>query len=378
MRREGVPFSPRGSAFAVDPGASGRPESLLAAWVEEHGGRARVVVTNSRDRGRTWSTPVPVPAAAGEQSEPTLAVNRSGVVAVTWLDTRDVRAAGRYNVWTAVSTDGAGTFSPAVRVSTRPTSPTSAGEARGLTLLELRPADHTLWPGGSVASRFPTGGDHFGLAAAPDGSFHAAWIDSRTGSFQVWTARIEVGAAVPVAPATEALPVRGVTLRADRVVRDSTGSATAWVRIQNTSPDTLFGPIRGEWSAGLPNRGGGRSASEPGDVQVIDYGPALGDFTFLPPGGVSAARPWQLGTNERAPVTARVVRCQALRRTGYRGAGSEAGMRCDDEARGVPIDRVPCGVERVRVERGEALIEEQQIRMLEQRARNEDAMPFSL
>ncbi len=37
-----------------------------------------------------------------------------------------------------------------------------------------------------------TGGDTAGLAASPDGRFHALWIDNRTGIQQVWTAPITV------------------------------------------------------------------------------------------------------------------------------------------------------------------------------------------
>jgi hypothetical protein len=37
-----------------------------------------------------------------------------------------------------------------------------------------------------------TGGDTAGLAASADGTFHALWIDNRTGVQQAWTAAITV------------------------------------------------------------------------------------------------------------------------------------------------------------------------------------------
>lgn len=43
-----------------------------------------------------------------------------------------------------------------------------------------------------VAERFEAGGDYYGLAARPGGSFRAVWADSRTGVFQLWTDRLEV------------------------------------------------------------------------------------------------------------------------------------------------------------------------------------------
>ena len=48
--------------------------------------------------------------------------------------------------------------------------------------------------GGSfdVGQRWPAGGDYFGLAVSPDGTFHVLWSDSRTGVFQLRTALIEV------------------------------------------------------------------------------------------------------------------------------------------------------------------------------------------
>lgn len=45
-----------------------------------------------------------------------------------------------------------------------------------------------------VAGRWPAGGDYFGLAAHPDGSFRALWSDSRSGVLQLWTAWIDVRA----------------------------------------------------------------------------------------------------------------------------------------------------------------------------------------
>ncbi len=82
------------------------------------------------------------------------------------------------------SRDGGATFLPAVRVSTETSCPSAPGNGR-------------------VAESWAAGGDYGSLAAAPDGSFHVVWADSRGGHFQLRHAafRFEPAAAQGIAPA---------------------------------------------------------------------------------------------------------------------------------------------------------------------------------
>src|SRR5262249_23274798 len=112
---------------------------------------------------------------------PTIAVNKDGVIAVSWYDRRGMPKsqlvpmevegvkgtaykleADGWNVRLRVSLDGGETGLPSVHVNEQP----SHGD------IEV--------------------GDPAGLAAAADGRFHAAWIDNRTGKHQLWTAAIEL------------------------------------------------------------------------------------------------------------------------------------------------------------------------------------------
>jgi hypothetical protein len=99
---------------------------------------------------------------------PCIAVNKAGVVAVTWYDRRGLPPAGGggatkgWNLRMRVSPDGGATWAPSVQVTSKP----STGELTGW---------HTA-----------------GLTADAAGAFHPAWIDDRTGKPQLWTARVTV------------------------------------------------------------------------------------------------------------------------------------------------------------------------------------------
>jgi hypothetical protein len=119
----------------------------------------RVQVSTSRDEGRTWSPPVRVakPTTPGDEFFPWLSVSHSGTVGVTWLDRRDDLANLRYAEYEAFSDDGGSSFGANLRVATRSSDPNNDGF------------------GGFFM------GDYTGNAWGPDGSFVAAWMDTRNG-----------------------------------------------------------------------------------------------------------------------------------------------------------------------------------------------------
>jgi hypothetical protein len=75
----------------------------------------------------------------------------------------------------AASTDGGETFTPPQAVSRAVSSPNRA---------ELEKLDY-------LKTRY-RGGDYFGLAAASDSVFHAAWADARDGLFRIFHAPIRI------------------------------------------------------------------------------------------------------------------------------------------------------------------------------------------
>jgi hypothetical protein len=173
--------------LAADPGSQSFDGRVYCVWADGNSDLAeRIFFSSSSDDGETWTDAIVVSeqpmevAGSGEQMAfiPSIAVNLSGVVAVSWYDRRGLlpgrhvpiegkqdyftTEAPGWNVRLRASLDGGRTWLPSVQVNEEP----GHGEA-------------------SV-------GHAAGLAASPDGRFHAAWVDNRTGRRHLWTAAIEV------------------------------------------------------------------------------------------------------------------------------------------------------------------------------------------
>ena len=163
-------------SLAVDTSATPTRDRLYLICANRE--RNAVYVHHSAERGERWSEPVRVDRAAGDvvfRRTPSIAVNKDGVLGVTWYERRKEAGKECQHVYFTASLDGGKTFRPEVRVSAAPSCP------------------DTPRNGGS-ARRWPAGGDYSGLAAAADGAFHVLWADSRNGIYQLWTARVEVKA----------------------------------------------------------------------------------------------------------------------------------------------------------------------------------------
>jgi hypothetical protein len=167
----GPPPGFRLSALAADPSSGPLRDRLYFACRAKGGGGS--VVASSSDRGERWTAPVALPATPGgsdaEERIPAIAVNRDGVVAAAWIDARS--SPGHMceeSVFITASIDGGATWLPAVRVSSTPAC-----------------ADGTRVDNS-------TGGDYFGLAGAPDGSFRLLWSEMRDGASDLVTATATV------------------------------------------------------------------------------------------------------------------------------------------------------------------------------------------
>lgn len=139
---------------------------------------SHIYLLHSSDRGETWSDPTVVNRGPGPVHNPVIAINRRGVVAVSWYDARDDPRSYRdsfrcQRVFFAASLDGGTTFLPDVKVSSAENCPDT-------------PAN------GEAGTRWKAGGDYHGLAAAADGQFHLLWADSREGIYQLRTAHVEI------------------------------------------------------------------------------------------------------------------------------------------------------------------------------------------
>lgn len=166
-----VPEGPNTAfAFVI---AADDGKNLYVAWEDNGHGRTQVLFSASSDGGSTWSHALNITAnetANGGGFNPSIAVNRSGMVGVLWYDKRDHPNDLGWGVRFAASFDHGKTFLPSVRVSEK---------------------DATPGPRLAQEGRFSAnGGDTSGLDTEPDGTFRAAWIDNRTGVPQIWTTRI--------------------------------------------------------------------------------------------------------------------------------------------------------------------------------------------
>jgi hypothetical protein len=324
------------ATFAADVRSARYRDRVYAAFPDMRwaGGTPRIAVVWSFDRGASWSVPTMVDAAApasASQFLPAIAVNDSGVVGVMWLDTRASAADDAYDVFYSTSLDGGKTFLPAVRVSSETSRPAGPGNLRpGLGRLRYS-GDTLIMDFLSGYSRWRDVGDYIGLTADAKGVFHPVWPDSRNGTFQLQTARIELLRGAPSSAAA-----MDTTTRPVGVVLDPT-RFDAWmrelvvpVRIRNTTADTLFPPVVATLtSVGdtmLVRSGYMRSEdvvtilnatnAEPGAGASFDFSDALGTLGLLAPGAVSGAVDFRLrvatpaasGLRWRMVVSARVRR----------------------------------------------------------------------
>jgi hypothetical protein len=181
--------------LAADASAGGSRDRLYflcngkASGVTPMPDYERVMLWSSGDRGEHWSEAVTVAGGTGRSyvRNAMIAVNRDGVVGVSWYDGRNERNRTKQifqclDLYFAASFDGGRTFAPETRVS----SASSCGDA---------PAN------GSAKYRWPAGGDYHGLVARDDGAFQVLWADSRDGRYRLRTAILEPSGAVNV-PAT--------------------------------------------------------------------------------------------------------------------------------------------------------------------------------
>jgi hypothetical protein len=180
--------------LAIDASGGRFRDRLYVAWPDRRTGRSRILFSWSSDEGRTWAPPGVIDdGPAGDRTDsfmPQVAVNRDGVVGVTWYDRRDRPDNLGWHVRFAASLDGGLTFGESVKVSEHGAS-FPPGTSRALRPMPDRPTEWEQVEAGRNSFRF-MGGDTAGLAADAAGLFHAVWVDNHTGVPQVWTAAVTV------------------------------------------------------------------------------------------------------------------------------------------------------------------------------------------
>lgn len=290
--------------FAIDNRSDNFRDRLYATWTDFRSGEPRVVVTRSADRGNTWSEPKAVAAGptGSYQFQPAIAVGDSGVVALTFFDTRGQPDRDTYHQYVTASLDGGLTWLEPVRVSTTSSHRYAAGNMTYTPLAWRTRPDSMRITFLSPASRWGNGGDYMGLAADRNGVFHPFWTDSRYGSFQVMTAAVRVvngPAGATPAPATREEDVTpSVAVLFDPARYDgTTHTASLFIRLSNTGTRPLYGPLElvvRSFGSGLgeelrdlaPTLLNADNGAE-GDGAIFRFDDALGSDGVLEPGEVS-------------------------------------------------------------------------------------------
>ncbi|MDP9348501.1 MAG: glycoside hydrolase [Gemmatimonadota bacterium] len=175
-------FASRGPALAMDRSGGETKGRIYAVWAGMVGdGDNRL--SFSDNGGATWSKPVRVTTGAKDRypTRMQIAVNPRGIVGLSWKEQRPEVGTDCFQLYFTASLDHGRTFLEPVPVA--PVA--SCGSAPG-NAIPFNAGDRT------VGRRWRSGGDYDGLVAMPDGNFRALWTDSRTGSFQIWTAPITV------------------------------------------------------------------------------------------------------------------------------------------------------------------------------------------
>jgi len=190
--------------LATDRSSSYFGSRVYATWADMRSGRLRIYVSHSDDKGATWSPPQAVDdggfwndlARGPDNVAPVIAVNNHGVVGVSWQDRRDNPDDRGYFVRFSASLDGGESWLPSVRVSEVPNVPYAETAAFNQTTA-TKPAKSGDPIGVQVTDNpWLTQGHTAGLAADRAGGFHPLWVDDRTGSDQIYTARVSVNGAV--------------------------------------------------------------------------------------------------------------------------------------------------------------------------------------
>ncbi|MEO8430651.1 MAG: sialidase family protein [Acidobacteriota bacterium] len=319
--------------FAADADSTKYRDRIYFVWEDSRLGSYRIHFTYSKDRGKTWSALRAIDDGipkTSQQFQPAIAVNKDGVVGVTWFDTRNSKDNKHFEEYFAASVDGGDTFLPPVLVSSAPSDPGGRGNSQIAPLMFKGEPDSISMSFLSAASRWGSGGDYMGLAADREGAFHPLWTDARSGTFQLYTSAIrvvvpadrtaakgggedeeEAAAKKPSGGDAAAAPARVETRIDDKVefifdptrFEPTTKQVEIPMRLKNTSGKPIYPPIRLEiLGYGFPkyeseddkkrNAENAPSAlnadnGKPKEGAVYDFKGALGTAEALEPGAVT-------------------------------------------------------------------------------------------
>jgi hypothetical protein len=243
--------------LAADPGSKTFKDRLYVVYPEIVSDRIQIQLSYSSDKGKTWSKVTTInddrsPEKGGKGPDhllPSVAVNKDGVVLVTWYDRRDAKDNLGWRLRASASLDGGETFSASVPVTDFVNSypQTIPWDLRGGASSDDKASLVSVFVG--VESFFISGGHTSGLAVDAGGTFHPTWVDNHTGVAQLWSASVQVEGPVVKHGAADLAEFedisKSVTLELSRPAFDrATGTLSVSARLKNISKDTVEGPVK--------------------------------------------------------------------------------------------------------------------------------------
>jgi hypothetical protein len=282
-------------ALAVDAHSAVFKDRIYVAWTDARGDSTRIMFSYSADRGETWSKAMvvdDVPANLGHDPDnfmPALAVNKDGVVGLSWDDRRESPDNLGFATRFTASLDGGETWLPSVRVADQ--SARFLQGAQGEVISGYYAGGYGTPGAGTLgitrAGEFHAG-DTAGLRADANGGFHALWVDNRSGISEVYTAAIHVKGDVAVHGSAEFAKLKDISDRVSLELSDlqydpKTGAIVVEGSLRNDSKEPLHGRLLArtvslQSEAGVPT------------IVNADNGEhgtgAVFDFTSLMTGGV--------------------------------------------------------------------------------------------
>ncbi|MDD5543153.1 MAG: sialidase family protein [Acidobacteriia bacterium] len=305
--------------FAGDSHGTEFRDRIYAVWNDCCLVNSRVLFTYSSDRGKSWTKPRPlspdIPANA-YQYQPALAVNNRGVLGIQWFDTRNSPKQDSYDLYFTASVDGGQSFLPVKRVTSESSFPATKGNLAPTISFSLNDGQSASLHLANGYVQHPNGGDYMLFEADSTGVFHPFWVDSRTGTQQLWTAHVRVEDS-QLKPKLEAQSTvmtdvtKDILLVGGPIEFDAASNqAVIDIRLKNISAHPISGRLSVTvktfglppgWSAQRRPAANLRSPdilnatnNKTGAGAVFDYSRTLGDFESLGPGEITEAIPWRL------------------------------------------------------------------------------------
>lgn len=287
-------------SLAVDSGRTVFRGRMYVAWPDARLGPCRILFSWSADAGRSWSIPIVIDTdfqrlvtdVRGDDFHPVVAVNCNGVVGVLWCDRRDSSDGLSWRPRFTASFDGGRTFLPSVPLPS-PGMRFLHGNRVHLSVRSLGGGNPPFSSEGRIRTSIGywghalTGGETLGLAADARGTFHALWIDNRSGIQQVWTARLSVDGVAVRNGSEQLAQLQDVTSRVALLFSDvryerQSQTITAKAYIENESDVAIYGPV--ELQILRVGSKAGIAKLEDADNHTSGSG-AIFDFDSILPGG---------------------------------------------------------------------------------------------